>query len=71
MKFLVVISRRTPNQRSRQAGGWKMEWKGNRGMRWGFPWEVSVGPEIGEVEGCVVGNEIGMGDWLVVWRVEA
>ena len=33
-----------------------MEWKGARGMRWGFPQEFSVGPELGEVEACVVGN---------------
>ena len=25
-------------------------------MRWGFPREFSVGPELSEVEGCVVGN---------------
>ena len=25
-------------------------------MRWGFPQEFSVGPELGKVEGCVVGN---------------
>ena len=48
-----------------------MEWKETQGMRWGFPQEVSVGTELGEVEGCVVGNEIGMGGWLGVWRVEA
>ena len=33
-----------------------MESKGTRGMRSGFPQEFSVGPELGEVEGCVVGN---------------
>ena len=25
-------------------------------MRWGFPREFSVGSDLGEVEGCVVGN---------------
>ena len=25
-------------------------------MRWEFPHIFSVGPELGEVEGCVVGN---------------
>ena len=48
-----------------------MEWKGTRGMRWGSLWEVSVGPELGEVEGYVVGNKIGMGGWLGVWGFEA
>ena len=43
----------------------------NSGMRWEFPREVSVGPELDEVEGCVDGNEIGMGSWLGVWMVEA
>ena len=33
-----------------------MEWKGTRGMRWGFPQEFTVGPKLGEVEGCVDGN---------------
>ena len=33
-----------------------MEWKKTRGMRWGFPQEFSVGPELDEVEGYVVGN---------------
>ena len=28
-------------------------------MRWGFLRKISVGPEIGEVEGCVVGNMTG------------
>ena len=32
-----------------------MEWAGDRGMGWGFPWEFSVGPEIGEVEGYLFG----------------
>ena len=40
-------------------------------MIWGFPQEVSVGPEIRKVEGCVVGNEIGMCGWLGMGRVEA
>ena len=52
----LEISRRTPTPRSRRAGGLKIEWKGNRGMRWGFPREFSVGSDLGEVEGCVVGN---------------
>ena len=25
-------------------------------MRWGFPRKILIGPELGEVEGCVVGN---------------
>ena len=25
-------------------------------MIWGFPQKISVGPELGEVEGCVVEN---------------
>ena len=33
-----------------------MERKGTWGMRWECPWKFSLGPEIGEVEGCVVGN---------------
>ena len=33
-----------------------MEWKGTWGMRWGFPQEFSVGPELSEVGGCAVGN---------------
>ena len=36
-----------------------MEWKETQGMRWGFPWECSVGPKLGKVEECVVGNLIG------------
>ena len=32
-----------------------MEFPGDRGMGWGFPWESSVGPELGEVEGCLFG----------------
>ena len=48
-----------------------MEWKGIQGMILGFPHEVSVGPELGKVEGCVVGNKIGMAGWSGVWRVEA
>ena len=32
------------------------KWKGTRGIRWGFPRIFSVGPGIGEVEGCLVGN---------------
>ena len=67
--FLVEISRWVPTQQSRRAGGWKMKWKGTRGMILGFPWEFSVGPKSGKVEGCVVGNEIGIGGWLVLLRV--
>ena len=52
----LEIFKRTLTQRSRRAGGWKIERKGTRGIRWGFPRGFSVGPEIGEVEGCVVGN---------------
>ena len=52
----LEISRRTPTLRSRWAGGWKMEWKGTRGLRLGFPREFSVGPEVGEVGGCMIGN---------------
>ena len=37
----------------------------------GFPREFSVGPKISKVEGCVVGNEIGISGWLVLLRVEA
>ena len=59
-----------PGWRSRRANGCKMEWIGTRGMRWGFPWEVPVRPKLGEVNGCVVGNYIGMGGWLGVWGVE-
>ena len=33
-----------------------MQWKGTRGLIWGFPPELSVGPELSEVGGCVVGN---------------
>ena len=33
-----------------------MEWKGTRGLRWGFTREFSFIPELGEVGGCVVGN---------------
>ena len=33
-----------------------MERKGNQGMRWGFPRKLSVGTELGEVEGYVVGK---------------
>ena len=33
-----------------------MEWKGSRGLIWVFPRDFSVGPELGEVGGCVVGN---------------
>ena len=33
-----------------------MEWKVNGGMRLWFPQEFSVGPELDEVEGCVVGK---------------
>ena len=33
-----------------------MEWKGTRGMSWGFPQKFSVGPGLGEVEGCMVGK---------------
>ena len=33
-----------------------MERKGAWGMRWGFPQKISVGPELGEVVGCVVEN---------------
>ena len=44
-----------------------MEWKGTRGMRWGFPQEFSVGSELGEVEGCVVGNMNGPQLGYVLW----
>ena len=54
--FFLEISRRTLALRSRMAGGWQMEWKETRGMRWGFPRKISVGPGIGEVEGCMVGK---------------
>ena len=54
--FWLEISRRTLTWRYRRPGGWKLEWKGTRGMRWEFPREFSVGPELCEVEGCVVGN---------------
>ena len=54
--YWLEIYRRTLNRRSRRAGGWEMERKGTRGTRWGFPWELSVGPKLGEVEGCEVGN---------------
>ena len=33
-----------------------MEWNGTWDMIWGFPWKISCRPELGEVEGCVVGN---------------
>ena len=33
-----------------------MEWNGTWGVIWGFPRELSVRPELGEVEGYVVGN---------------
>ena len=33
-----------------------MEWEVTQGMRWGFPRGFSIGPELSEVEGCVVGN---------------
>ena len=52
----LKISRRTPTRQSRQASSWKMEWKGTRGLRWGFPQKFPVGPKLGEVEGCAVGN---------------
>ena len=29
-------------------------------MRWEFPQEFSVGTDLSKVEGCVVGNEIGI-----------
>ena len=54
--FCLEISIRLPNRRSRRTGGRKMEWEGTQGTRWGFSLEFSVGPEIGKVEGCVVGN---------------
>ena len=54
--FLVEIYRQTLTQRSRLASGWKMEWKFIWGMRWGSPRIFSVGTELGEVEGYVVGN---------------
>ena len=52
----LEISRQTPNRQSRRGGGWKVEWKGTRGLRWGFPREFSVVTDIGKVGGCVVGN---------------
>ena len=54
--FWSEISRWTLIRQSRQASGWKMEWKGTQGMRWGFPRKISVGPELDKVEGYVVGN---------------
>ena len=36
-------------------------------MRWGFPQEFSVGSELGEVEGCVVGNMNGPQLGYVLW----
>ena len=50
----LEISKRTLTRRYRQAGGLKMEWTGTWGMRWGFHQEFSFGPELGEVEGCLV-----------------
>ena len=52
----LEISKRTPNRKSRWAGGWKMERKGTRGLRWGFPREFSVGPKLGELGEYVVGD---------------
>ena len=63
----LEISRRTPTRRSKRAGGWKMEWKGTWGMRLGFTQEFSVGTELGEVEGCVVGNLNGPQLGYVLW----
>ena len=52
----LEISIQNRTRRSRRAGGWKMEWKGTWGMIWGFPQEISVRPELGELEGYEVGK---------------
>ena len=49
--FWLEISRQTPTSQSRRAVGWKTERKGTRGIRWRFPRELSVGSELGGVEG--------------------
>ena len=65
-RFLLEILKWTPTWQSRRASAQKLERKGTRGMRWGFPRKFSVGPEHGEVEGSVVGNLNGpqLGDVL-------
>ena len=66
--FWLEISRRTPTWQSRRASAQKLERKGTRGMRWGFPRKFSVGPELREAEGWMVGNLNGpqLGDVLRV-----
>ena len=54
--FLVGNFQTDPTWRSRQAGGWKLGWKGTRGMRWGFPQEFSIGTELVGVKEFLVGN---------------
>ena len=66
--FLLEILKWTPTQQYRRASARKLEWKGTRVMRWGFPRKFSVGPELREVEGWMVGNLNGpqLGDVLRV-----
>ena len=47
----LEILKLTLTWKSGQASAWKLERKGTQGMRWRFPWKLSVGPELGEVEG--------------------
>ena len=58
------ISCWTPTQKSKRAGGWKIEWAGARGMIWGFPWEFSVRPEVGKLEGFCLELEGAVLDFL-------
>ena len=52
--FWLEIARQTLDRQSRQAGGWRMKWKGTQVMIWGFPRRCSAKPGIGEVKGCMV-----------------
>ena len=56
LRHLLEIMKWTPNRQSRWASAWKLEWKGTQGVRLGFPQKFSVVPELGEVEGCMVGK---------------
>ena len=61
--LLLEIMKWILTRQSRRASAWKLERKGTRGMRWGFPRKISVGPDIREVEGWMVGKS----EWTPAW----
>ena len=54
--FLLGVLEWTLTRQYRRASAWIMELKITRDMRWGFPMKISVGTELGEVEGYMVGK---------------